>query len=90
MKAYFKFMTALYSTSQIFNQKCNIETLPKALRTQVLTALTSNFGLVGLVQGRRQKKMGICGKNFQTSKFALNPDLLNCFLEIWYILYGTW
>ena len=26
------------------------ETLPKALRTQVLTALTSNFGLVGLVQ----------------------------------------
>ena len=66
------------------------ETLPKALRTQALTALASNFGLVGLVQGRRQKKMGICGKNFQTSKFALNPDLLNCFLEIWYILYGTW
>ena len=27
-----------------------LETLPKALRTQVLTALTSNFGLVGLVQ----------------------------------------
>ena len=26
------------------------KTLPKALRTQVLTALTSNFGLVGLVQ----------------------------------------
>ena len=26
------------------------ETLPKALRTQGLTALTSNFGLVGLVQ----------------------------------------
>ena len=26
------------------------ETLPKALRTQVLTALTSSFGLVGLVQ----------------------------------------
>ena len=25
------------------------KTLPKALRTQVLTALTSNFGLVGLV-----------------------------------------
>ena len=25
------------------------ETLPKALRTQALTALTSNFGLVGLV-----------------------------------------
>ena len=28
----------------------NDETLPKALRTQVLTALTSNFGLVGLVR----------------------------------------
>ena len=26
-----------------------LETLPKALRTQALTALTSNFGLVGLV-----------------------------------------
>ena len=26
------------------------KTLPKALRTQALTALTSNFGLVGLVQ----------------------------------------
>ena len=26
------------------------QTLPKALRTQALTALTSNFGLVGLVQ----------------------------------------
>ena len=25
------------------------KTLPKTLRTQVLTALTSNFGLVGLV-----------------------------------------
>ena len=25
------------------------KTLPKALRTQALTALTSNFGLVGLV-----------------------------------------
>ena len=27
-----------------------LKTLPKALRTQVLTAFTSNFGLVGLVQ----------------------------------------
>ena len=27
-----------------------VKTLPKALRTQALTALTSNFGLVGLVQ----------------------------------------
>ena len=26
-----------------------IQTLPKALQTQALTALTSNFGLVGLV-----------------------------------------
>ena len=30
--------------------KYNNETLPKALRTQALTALTSNFGLAGLVQ----------------------------------------
>ena len=29
--------------------KQNKQTLPKALRTQALTALTSNFGLVGLV-----------------------------------------
>ena len=28
----------------------NEKTLPKALRTQALTALTRNFGLVGLVQ----------------------------------------
>ena len=28
----------------------NKQTLPKALRTHVLTALTSNFGLVALVQ----------------------------------------
>ena len=27
-----------------------LKTLPKALRTQALTALTSNFGVVGLVQ----------------------------------------
>ena len=27
-----------------------LETLPKALRTQALTALTSDFGLVDLVQ----------------------------------------
>ena len=30
--------------------EANLKTLPKALRTQALTALTSNFGLVGLVQ----------------------------------------
>ena len=29
---------------------CCKETLPEALRTQTLTAFTSNFGLVGLVQ----------------------------------------
>ena len=28
------------------------KTLPKALRTQALTALTSNFGLVGMVIGQ--------------------------------------
>ena len=33
-----------------FNRKQTRKTLPKALRTQVLTALTSNFGLVGLIQ----------------------------------------
>ena len=30
-------------------QNSSFKTLPKALRTQALTALTSNFGLVGLV-----------------------------------------
>ena len=34
---------------KFFGRK-NKQTLPKALRTQALTALTSNFGLVGLVQ----------------------------------------
>ena len=35
----------------IHGKQCNLvqETLPKALRTQALTALTSKFGLVGLV-----------------------------------------
>ena len=32
------------------NKQRDIKTLPKALRTQALTALTSNFGLVGLVR----------------------------------------
>ena len=31
-------------------KKSNKKTLPKALRTQVLTASTSHFGLEGLVQ----------------------------------------
>ena len=34
----------------IFQAVNNVKTLPKALRTQGLTALTSNFGLVGFVQ----------------------------------------
>ena len=34
----------------VFDGAFFLETLPKALRTQGLTALTSNFGLVGLVQ----------------------------------------
>ena len=35
----------------IHGKQCNLvqETLPKALRTQALTALTSKFGLLGLV-----------------------------------------
>ena len=33
----------------LFQEVRNVKTLPKALRTQALTALTSNFGLVGLV-----------------------------------------
>ena len=34
-----------------FDKELNkLKTLPKALRTQVLTALTSNFGLIGMVQ----------------------------------------
>ena len=37
------------------------ETLPKALRTQALTALTSNFGLVGLVQYAWKAKFGRFG-----------------------------
>ena len=38
----------LHSTSLC--QGFQLQTLPKALRTQALTALTSNLGLVGLVQ----------------------------------------
>ena len=33
-----------------YREDINEKTLPKALRTQALTALTSNCGLVGLVQ----------------------------------------
>ena len=40
----------LKSASNENHCKLIIETLPKALQTQALTALTSNFGLVGLVQ----------------------------------------
>ena len=38
----------------------NIETLPKALRTQALTALVSTFGLVGLVQYAWQAMFDLC------------------------------
>ena len=41
--------------SGLQNQICiqnAVKTLPKALRTQALTALTSNFGLVGMVIGQ--------------------------------------
>ena len=51
--AHFKY---LWSINSVF-AKCDLQsskilrkTLPKALRTQALTALTSNFGLIGLVQ----------------------------------------
>ena len=37
------------------------KTLPKALRTQALTALTSNFGLVGLVRKVWLGRFGLVG-----------------------------
>ena len=40
--------TALFA--QHLNINNTFKTLPKALQTQALTALTSDFGLVGLVQ----------------------------------------
>ena len=40
----------LSSTPELWGFNNQFETLPKALRTQALTALTSNFGLVGLVR----------------------------------------
>ena len=42
--------SSLSSSDQVIAGSWQFETLPKALRTQALTALTSNFGLVGLVQ----------------------------------------
>ena len=39
----------------------NVKTLPKALRTQALTALTSNFGLVGLVRWIWLGRFGLVG-----------------------------
>ena len=41
---------ALMQGCMTVNALKSTKTLPKALRTQALTALTSNFGLVGLVQ----------------------------------------
>ena len=37
------------------------KTLPKALRTQALTALTSNFGMVGLVRWVWLGRFGLVG-----------------------------
>ena len=37
------------------------ETLPKALRTQALTALTSSFGMVGLVWQVLFDRFGLVG-----------------------------
>ena len=46
-----KLVHSFFSTSYENDQGTNqVQTLPKSLRTQVLTALASNFGLVGLVQ----------------------------------------
>ena len=39
-----------------------METLPKALRTQALTALTSNFVLAGLVQYAWWVKLDFVGR----------------------------
>ena len=46
---FFSFVIESYIQEMDFT----LQTLPKALRTQALTALTSNFGLVGLVQYAR-------------------------------------
>ena len=40
------------------------ETLPKALRTQVLTVLTSSFGLVGLIEYAWQAMFDLVWKVF--------------------------
>ena len=40
---------------------CHVKTLPKALRTQALTALISNFGLVGLVRCVWLGRFGLVG-----------------------------
>ena len=42
--------SVIFSSKGKVHRKKSKKTLPKALRTQELTALTSNFGLVGLVQ----------------------------------------
>ena len=44
------FLDQLSSLDRTQVEQIMAKTLPKALGTQVLTALTSNFGLVGLVQ----------------------------------------
>ena len=40
----------LFAKKKLYKSGEKNETLPKALRTQALTALTSNFGLVGFVR----------------------------------------
>ena len=45
-----QYISSIDSHASHTKEECSSETLPKALRTQALTALTSNFGLVGLVR----------------------------------------
>ena len=49
----------LSKVKEISSMKDGVKTLPKALRTKAVTALTSNFGLVGLVQYARQAKFDL-------------------------------
>ena len=44
-----------------YSNDTGYKTLPKALRTQALTALTSNFGLVGLVRWVWLGRFGLVG-----------------------------
>ena len=57
---YFCFNQTLTPTPLLHKAVLN-KTLPKALRTQALTALTSNFGLVGLVRWAWLGRFGLVG-----------------------------